>query len=76
MDDQRDAESRVLGDFRLIRKIGQGGMGVVWKAEQISLKRPVALKILPRPLAESARMIQRFQTEAMAGGRLNHPGIV
>ena len=70
------AEERILGDFRIIRELGRGGMGVVYEAEQISLKRRVALKVLPAQLSLSAEQVQRFQREAQAGGRQRHPGIV
>lgn len=65
-----------LGDFRLLRRIGRGGMGVVYLAEQCSLGRPVALKLvrLEELYFESARV--RFRREAEAIARLSHPGIV
>ena len=66
---------RVIGDFRLIRRIGQGGMGEVWEAEQLSLRREVALKFI-RPDRLNARAEAYFDREARASGRLNHPGIV
>ena len=66
---------RVIGDFRLIRRIGQGGMGEVWEAEQLSLRRAVALKFI-RPDRLNARAEAYFDREARASGRLNHPGIV
>jgi len=65
-----------LGDFRLIREIGRGGMGVVYEAEQISLRRRVALKVLVERLRSSPAAVQKFQREAEAGGRQAHPGIV
>src|SRR5262249_29186694 len=55
-----------LGDFRVIREIGRGGMGVVYEAEQISLNRRVALKILPFASGLDARQLQRFTNEAQA----------
>ena len=67
---------RELGDFRIIEKIASGGMATVYEAEQISLKRRVALKILPSHLADSAKAVRRFQREAEAGGRQSHPAIV
>ncbi|HEX9792587.1 MAG TPA: serine/threonine-protein kinase [Planctomycetota bacterium] len=69
-------EGRILGDFQLLREIGRGGMGVVWEAEQRSLGRKIALKVLHPHLGISSVWIERFQREAQAGGRLNHPGIV
>jgi serine/threonine protein kinase len=65
-----------LGDFRLIREVGRGGMGVVYEAEQLSLRRRVALKVLPFAAALDARQIQRFQVEAQAAACLHHPHIV
>jgi serine/threonine protein kinase len=65
-----------LGDFRIVREIGRGGMGsVVYEAEQLSLKRRVALKLLPAGLGRSKTVIARFHREAEAVARLNHPGI-
>jgi len=65
-----------LGEFRLVREIGRGGMGVVYEAEQESLRRRVALKVLSGAAALDAQQIERFQREARAAGRLDHPGIV
>lgn len=68
--------SGVWGDFKIIRKLGKGGMGVVYEAEQLSLSRKVALKILPSHLRFSPNAIEKFHTEAKAGGRQKHPGFV
>jgi serine/threonine protein kinase len=65
-----------LGDFRLRREIGRGGMGVVYEAEQISLRRRVALKVLPFAAALDPRQLQRFQKEAQAAAHLHHTNIV
>jgi len=65
-----------LGEFTVVREIGRGGMGVVYEATQASLKRRVALKVLPAALARSERVVERFRREAEAAGRLRHPGIV
>ena len=65
-----------LGDFRILREIGRGGMGVVYEAEQVSLGRHVALKVLPQRLLVDARTKQRFEREAKAAARLHHTNIV
>jgi serine/threonine protein kinase len=66
----------VLGDFRLLREIGHGGMGVVYEAVQESLGRPVAVKVLPPALVKRGRFLERFRREARAAGRLHHTNIV
>ena len=65
-----------LGDFRILREVGRGGMGVVYEAQQISLGRRVALKVLPFAAAMDARQLQRFQNEAQAAAHLHHQNIV
>ena len=65
-----------LGDFRLIREIGRGGMGVVYEAEQISLDRRVALKVLPFASVLDDHQLQRFKNEAQAAAQLHHTNIV
>src|SRR5262249_51799596 len=65
-----------LGDFRIVREIGRGGMGVVYEAEQISLKRRVALKVLGFGMVVDAEAMQRFQREAETVARLHHTNIV
>jgi serine/threonine protein kinase len=65
-----------LGDFRIIREVGRGGMGVVYEAEQVSLGRRVALKVLPKHLLSDSKHRQRFEREARAAGRLHHTNIV
>ncbi len=65
-----------LGDFRIIREIGRGGMGVVYEAEQVSLGRHVALKVLPRSLLVDAKQKRRFEREAKAAAKLHHTNIV
>jgi Tol biopolymer transport system component len=65
-----------LGEFRLVREIGRGGMGIVYEAHQESLGRPVALKILPAGAALDERLAIRFLREARAAARLRHPAIV
>ena len=71
-----DGDTRRLGDFRLIREIGRGGMGVVYEAQQISLGRRVALKVLPFAAVLDAKQIARFKHEAKAAAQLLHPNIV
>jgi serine/threonine protein kinase len=65
-----------LGDYRLIREVGRGGMGVVYEAEQVSLNRRVAVKVLPFAAALDARQLQRFKHEARAAALLHHGNIV
>lgn len=65
-----------LGDFRLLREVGRGGMGIVYEAQQISLGRRIALKTLPLAGLLDRRRLQRFQNEARAAASLEHPHIV
>jgi tetratricopeptide (TPR) repeat protein len=65
-----------LGDFRLVREIGRGGMGVVYEAIQLSLGRRVALKVLPFAATLDPKQLQRFKNEAQAAGQLHHTSIV
>jgi serine/threonine protein kinase/tetratricopeptide (TPR) repeat protein len=65
-----------LGDYRLIREIGRGGMGIVYEAEQLSLGRRVALKVLPFAATLGSAQLQRFNNEARAAAALKHPHIV
>ncbi len=65
-----------LGDFRIVCEIGRGGMGVVYEAEQISLGRRLALKVLPFAATLDPRQLQRFRNEAQAAAALKHPHIV
>jgi eukaryotic-like serine/threonine-protein kinase len=65
-----------LGDFRIVREIGRGGMGVVYEAVQLSLGRRVALKVLPFAAALDTRQLQRFKNEAQAAAHLHHQNIV
>lgn len=65
-----------LGDFRIIREVGRGGMGIVYEAEQISLGRRIALKVLPFASTLDSRQLQRFRNEAHAAAQLHHTNIV
>ncbi|RMG37507.1 MAG: serine/threonine protein kinase [Planctomycetota bacterium] len=71
-----DLEQSVLGDFRLLRRLGAGGMAEVYLAEQISLKRQVAIKVLRGHAVADESYVARFQREALAAASLNHPNIV
>ena len=68
--------ARQLGDYRIVREIGRGGMGVVYEAWQESLQRRVALKVLPFAALLDAQQIARFRNEAQAAAQLHHPHIV
>ena len=65
-----------LGDYRIVREVGRGGMGIVYEAEQVSLGRHVALKVLPQHLLQDGRNKQRFEREAKSAARLHHTNIV
>jgi serine/threonine protein kinase len=69
-------DGSTLGEYRILRPLGQGGMGVVYEAEQSKLHRRVALKVLSQSRSISTDALDRFRREAEAGGRLNHSGIV
>jgi serine/threonine protein kinase len=65
-----------IGEFRILREIGRGGMGIVYQALQTSLDRTVALKVLSPALLHSPQQVQRFRREARAAARLHHANIV
>lgn len=69
-------EVRQLGDYRLIREIGRGGMGIVFEAIHQSLGRQVAVKVLPNRSIDNQQQVDRFRREAQAAARLHHPHIV
>lgn len=71
-----DLTGRLLGDFRILNRLGQGGMGQVYLAEQTSLKRKVAIKVLKAELAADPVSLKRFQAEAEAVARVSHANIV
>jgi serine/threonine protein kinase/tetratricopeptide (TPR) repeat protein len=68
--------ARQIGEYRIVREIGRGGMGIVYEAHQKSLNRKVALKILPFAAVLDQRQIARFRNEAQAAAQLHHPHIV
>ena len=70
------ADERVLGDFRLVRELGRGGMGIVYEAWQRSLDRRVAVKVLVPAMVANPAAVARFRREATSAGRLQHANIV
>src|SRR6185436_17949242 len=65
-----------LGQYTIVSKIGEGGMGEVWRARDPKLGRDVAIKVLPASLSADRARLARFEQEAQAAGALNHPNIL
>jgi serine/threonine-protein kinase len=72
----RDLISRTLGHYRIVDKIGEGGMGVVYRAHDERLDRDVAIKVLHEAVAQDADRLARFEREAKAVAKLSHPNIL
>src|SRR5437588_456090 len=70
------APLRQLGDYEILREVGRGGMGVVYEAQQLSLGRHVAIKVLPSHALLDPRQLGRFQREARSAAKLHHTNIV
>ena len=67
---------QTIGHYKILEKLGAGGMGEVYAAEDLDLERSVALKVLPREMADSQELLSRFRREAKTLASLSHPSIV
>ena len=72
----RDLIGRTLGHYRIVEKIGEGGMGEVYRAHDERLDRDVAVKVLPGSVAQDQERVGRFEREAQAVAKLDHPNIL
>jgi serine/threonine-protein kinase len=72
----QDLIGSTLGHYRIVEKIGEGGMGVVYRAHDDRLERDVAVKVLPSSVAQDPERIARFEREAKAVAKLEHPNIL